>query len=90
MVRVHIHELKAKLSHFLKLVQNGETIIGLYKTEVIKRLGPWRNVDAVELETMRWVHWYNHQRLLQPLGWVPPAEYEREFEKRQAEQLCAV
>ena len=67
-----------------------ESIIGLYKTEVIKRLGPWRNVDAVELETMRWVHWYNHQRLLQPLGWVPPAEYEREFEKRQAEQLCAV
>jgi transposase InsO family protein len=49
-----------------------ETINGLYKTELIRRCGPWRNIDDVELATLRWVHWFNHKRLLEPLGYVPP------------------
>jgi len=53
-----------------------ETIIGLYKTEVIDRHGPWRNVTYVELETLGWVAWFNHRRLLEPIGNVPPAEFE--------------
>jgi len=53
-----------------------ESIIGLYKTEVIRQLGPWRNVDHVEFETLDWVDWFNNQRLLEPIGNVPPAEFE--------------
>jgi transposase InsO family protein len=53
-----------------------ETIIGLYKTEVIERHGPWRNVMAVEIETLGWVDWFNHRRLLEPIGNIPPAEFE--------------
>jgi putative transposase len=53
-----------------------ETIIGLFKTEVIKRLGPWRNADAVEYAVLEWVDWFNHRRLLGPLGYIPPAEAE--------------
>ena len=53
-----------------------ETIIGLYKTEVIERHGPWRNVMTVEIETLSWVDWFNHRRLLEPIGNIPPAEFE--------------
>jgi transposase InsO family protein len=53
-----------------------ETINGLYKTEVIRRRGPWRNIDAVEYATLEWVYWFNHKRLLEPIGHLPPAEYE--------------
>lgn len=53
-----------------------ETIIGLYKTEVIHQLGPWRNVDHVEFETLDWVDWFNNRRLLEPIGNIPPAECE--------------
>jgi len=56
-----------------------ETIIGLYKTEVIQRRGPWRNVEAVEFATLEWVHWFNHRRLLEPIGNVPPAEFETSY-----------
>ena len=66
-----------------------ETINGLYKTEVIHREGPWRNVQAVELATLDWVYWYNHHRLLEPLGYVPPAEYEEAFYNRQVTQQWA-
>ena len=48
----------------------------LYKTEVIRRCGPWRNIDEVEFATLEWVDWFNNRRLLEPLGYVPPAEYE--------------
>ena len=61
-----------------------ETIIGLYKTELIRRGGPWRHVEAVELATLSWVHWFNHGRLLEPLGYVPPAEFEAAYYERQA------
>ena len=53
-----------------------ETINGLYKTEVIRRRGPWRHVDDVEYATLEWVDWFNNQRLLEPIGNVPPAEFE--------------
>jgi putative transposase len=53
-----------------------ETIIGLFKTEVIRRRGPWRNIDAVEYATLEWVDWFNHRRLLEPIGNILPAEKE--------------
>jgi transposase InsO family protein len=56
-----------------------ETVIGLFKTEVIRRRGPWRNVDAVELATLDWVDWFNNRRLLEPIGNVPPAEAEARY-----------
>jgi transposase InsO family protein len=53
-----------------------ETINGLYKAEVIHRRGPWRNFEAVEFATLEWVHWFNNRRLLEPIGFIPPAEAE--------------
>ena len=53
-----------------------ETINGLYKAEVIHRRGPWKTKQAVELATLEWVSWFNHHRLMGPLGNVPPAEFE--------------
>ena len=60
-----------------------ETINGLYKTEVIRRRGPWRNIDAVEYATLEWVDWWNNRRLLEPIGYVPPAEYEATYYRSQ-------
>jgi transposase InsO family protein len=56
-----------------------ESIIGLFKTEVIQRKGPWRQSEAVEFATLEWVDWFNHRRLLEPIGYVPPAEYEAQY-----------
>jgi len=56
-----------------------ETINGLYKTEVIRRRGPWRNIDEVEYATLEWVDWFNNRRLLEPIGWTTPVEYEKAF-----------
>lgn len=56
-----------------------ETIIGLYKTEVIHKRGPWRNLEQVEFATLEWVDWFNHRRLLEPIGDRPPAEVEDEY-----------
>ncbi len=56
-----------------------ETIIGLFKTEVIRLNGPWRHLEAVEFATLDWVDWFNHRRLLEPIGDVPPAEYEARY-----------
>ena len=53
-----------------------ETVIGLFKAEVIRRLGPWRSLEAVEWATLAWVDWFNHRRLLEPIGNIPPAEAE--------------
>jgi transposase InsO family protein len=61
------------------------TINGLYKTEVIRRRGPWRNIDAVEYATLEWVDWFNHRRLLEPIGDIPPAELEMAY-YRQVEE----
>jgi transposase InsO family protein len=56
-----------------------ESIIGLFKTEVIQRKGPWRHLEAVEFATLTWVDWFNTRRLLGPIGYVPPAEYEAQY-----------
>jgi transposase InsO family protein len=56
-----------------------ESVIGLFKTEVIRRLGPWRHLEAVEFATLDWVDWFNHRRLLEPIGYLPPAEYEARY-----------
>ena len=56
-----------------------ESIIGLFKAEVIRRAGPWRNLEAVEFATLEWVDWFNHRRLLEPIGYVPPAEAEAKY-----------
>ena len=66
-----------------------ESIIGLYKTEVIHRRGPWRNIDAVEYATLEWVDWFNHRRLLEPIGNVPPAELELKYDRPQSELAIA-
>ena len=62
-----------------------ETIIGLFKAEVIHRLGSWITADAVEWETLKWVDWFNNCRLLQPIGNIPPAEAEEKFYEQQNE-----
>jgi putative transposase len=59
-----------------------ESIIGLFKTEVIQRKGPWRHLEAVEFATLAWVDWFNTRRLLEPIGYVPPAEYEAQYYAR--------
>lgn len=56
-----------------------ETINGLYKTELIHKQGPWKNRESVELATLNWVFWFNHQRLLGPIGYIPPAEAEAQY-----------
>ena len=56
-----------------------ETINGLYKAEVIHRRGPWRSFEAVEFATLEWVDWFNHRRLLEPIGNIPPAKAEARY-----------
>lgn len=68
-----------------------ETINGLYKAELIHRRGPWKTVESLELATLEWVTWFNHQRLLEPLGYIPPAEAEERYYLQlatQAEHAC--
>jgi len=65
-----------------------ETIIGLYKTEVIEQLGPWQSVTAVELETLSWVEWFNNRRLLEPIGNIPPAEFEVLYNQQAASSVA--
>jgi transposase InsO family protein len=60
-----------------------ETVIGLFKTEEIHRRGPWKGLEDVEFATLEWVAWYNGSRLLEPLGYVPPAEFEKAYHDRQ-------
>jgi putative transposase len=57
-----------------------ETTIGLYKTELIRRRGPWRSLDDLELATLEWVDWYNHRRLHSACDHRPPAEYEAAYD----------
>lgn len=64
-----------------------ETIIGLYKTEVIYHRGPWRNIDAVEYATLEWVDWFNNRRLLEPIGNMPPVEFETAYYRQTEESV---
>ena len=56
-----------------------ESIIGLFKTELIRRRGPWRGLDGIELATLDWVDWYNNRRLFEAIGNIPPAEAEANY-----------
>jgi len=56
-----------------------ETMLGLFKTEVIWPRGPWKNVEEVEYPTLEWVDWFNYRRLLEPIGDIPPAEFEQAY-----------
>jgi putative transposase len=66
-----------------------ESIIGLYKTEVIRQRGPWRHLEAVEFATLEWVDWFNHRRLLESIGHVPPAEMETAYYHQSEESAVA-
>ena len=66
-----------------------ESIIGLYKTEVIRPRGPWRGIDVVEFATLSWVDWFNKRRLLEPIGYVPSAEFEDMYYRAQQGQAMA-
>jgi len=61
-----------------------ETVIGLFKTEVIRRRGPWHSLEAVEFATLGWVDWFNTQRLLEPISYVPSAEFEAAYYQQTA------
>lgn len=63
-----------------------ESIIGLFKAEIIRTRGPWRGLEDVEFAVLEWVWWYNHHRLMELLGYLPPAEYEEAFHSRQEVQ----
>ena len=65
-----------------------ETINGLYKAELIHRRAPWKTRESVELATLQWVHWFNHIRLLAPIGYVPPAEAEAHYHRQLAGQTA--
>ena len=65
-----------------------ESIIGLFKTEVIYKDGPWKSFDHVEYATLEWVSWFNTRRLLEPLGYLPPAEYEAQYQARIASDFA--
>jgi putative transposase len=67
-----------------------ETINGLYKAELIHRRAPWKNKEAVELATLEWVSWFNSQRLLEPIGYIPPAEAEANYYRQLASQATEV
>ena len=67
-----------------------ETINGLYKAELIHRRAPWKTVESLELATLEWVTWFNHQRLLEPIGYIPPAEAEDQYYLQLAQKAeCA-
>jgi putative transposase len=66
-----------------------ETINGLYKAEIIHRRGPWKTGEAVELATLEWVSWFNNHRLLEPIGYIPPAEAEANYWRRHAKASSA-
>lgn len=67
-----------------------ETINGLYKAELIHRRAPWKTKEAVELATLEWVSWFNHHRLLAPVGYIPPAEAEANYYRQLARQYTAM
>ncbi len=64
-----------------------ETINGLYKAELIYKRAPWKTREAVELATLEWVSWFNHQRLLEPIGYIPPAEAEANYYRQQPTRI---
>ena len=87
-MRITAHHFRTRpAAHFLQGKQR--LAIGLYKAEVIHRRGPWRHIDAVEYATLEWVDWFNHRRLLEPIGNVLPAESEMAYCRQQVESAMA-
>lgn len=76
----------------VRVLRSGRAVVnGLYKAEVIHRRGAWKTIESVELATLEWVAWFNHYRLMEPLGYIPPAEAEMIYYQQigqQAEQTC--
>ena len=66
-----------------------ESLIGLFKTELIRKQGPWRSFEQLELATARWVEWYNQRRLHSSIGDVPPAEFEATYYRERAVSAVA-
>jgi hypothetical protein len=64
--------------------------VGRGQVEVIHRRGPWKTKQAVELATLEWVSWFNHHRLMEPLGYLPPAEFEEHYHRQRAGQAATV
>ena len=67
-----------------------EAINALFKTEVVYRRGPWKSREAVEFAVLEWVDWFNNRRLLEPLGYVPPTEFEAAYYDKQANPAMVV
>ncbi len=67
-----------------------ETINGLYKAELIHKRGPWKTREAVEIATLEWVSWFNTIRLLEPIGYIPPAEAEANYYRQYAKEATTV
>ena len=67
-----------------------ETINGLYKAELIHRRAPWKTKESLELATLEWVSWFNHHRLLEPIGYIPPAEAEDNYYRQLSSQTATV
>jgi len=67
-----------------------ETVIGLFKTEVIYKKSPWKMFDAVEYATLDWISWFNTKRLLEPLGNIPPAEYKKRYSTQEVSSAQCV
>lgn len=67
-----------------------ETVNGLFKTEVIWRRGPWKNLEMVEHAVLEWVHWFNNRRILGPLGFVSPREFEAKYYEQQQSPAMVV
>jgi transposase InsO family protein len=67
-----------------------ETIIGLFKTEVIHHRGPWKGMEDVEFAALCWVSWYNVERIMESLGYLSPAEYEAQYLRTQSSDLVEV
>jgi transposase InsO family protein len=73
------HDVKTQFLTHRGFNALAESVIGLFKTEVIRPKGPWRTLEAVEFATLEWVDWFNTRRPLGPIGYVPPAEYEAHY-----------
>ena len=90
--RLRLEDIAASIGSVGDAYDNAlaETINGLYKAEVIHRRGPWKTKQAVELATLEWVAWFNHHRLMAPLGYLPPAEFEANYHRQRAGQAATV
>ena len=74
----NISQMRERLCRLTYLYADGP-IIGLFKTEVINHIGPWRSMGQLEWATLKWVDWFNNERLLEPIGYITPAEAEEAY-----------